>query len=408
LPGYTPALLGTASTHTGGPLALLRLLPAASFIEWRYIAMLAPGFHGIVGASLVNPFGLFGNLAESGLLFIVAGVVDAPHWRAQSHQHSANNGAYGAANLQEICHMHLFPTACLHFGGADATTLEATHEGVTLRMAQHTPQHGVVQCDWHGLHIELEHSGLEGVHLAPCFADDLRLTPQAHWIVYNPSPIARVSGKIAFEQGSLAHLPQRTAQHYPDFVSAALAQRVAERSHTIHLDHANGYYEHSFGINPLPLHGWDFLFVPDAERRQGLVLQTYPRSRTLRYVEVFWYADGEQKYTRFSAEHMQLRWRDRRLHPEMQVSLPGQRTITAFNGAFHLEVENTIPHRIPFLRPQSFAVRHFFIAEEIGLTTWRLKDTSGRVLAEAIQQPSGGEVAHVRLSGSAPRKRVGI
>ncbi len=38
--------------------------------------------------------------------------------------------------------------------------------------------------------------------------------------------------------------------------------------------------------------GYKCLFVPDAERRQSLVMQTYRGSRQLRYIEVCWH-DGE-------------------------------------------------------------------------------------------------------------------
>ncbi len=391
-PAYSRMLLASRAAATPRLLAPWSLLPAASFIEWRYIAILSRQFHGIVGMSLVNPFGLAGRLAESGLLFILAGVVDVPY--ADMQQRGATSPA---SSLHEVCWMHMFPTRSLRFAGDDVAVLEAADGGFSLQVVQHTPQHGSVRCSGNGLHIQVEQRGLAGTHIAPCFADDLRRTPAAHWVVYNPSPLATVSGSIGFAQGSLGQLPQRQHTPFPNFVSAPLAQRTATHDYTIELAQENGYYEHSFGINPLPLHGWDFLFVPDAARGQGVVLQTYPRSRMLRYVEAFWREGDTQKYTRFDAESVTLRWKRTRVHPDMRVRLPLTRTISARSGGLHLEVENTILHHIPFLRPASVAVRHFFIAEEVGMTNWRLRESSGRLLAEAKAQPSGGEVAHARL-----------
>lgn len=367
--------------------APLRLLPPASFIEWRYLSILSPAFHGIAGMSFVNPFNLFGGLAESGLLFILAGVFDKhPQTFAQPHD-----------AIQELCWMHLFPSESLTFSGTDSnyTIVEGMHEGVRLRVEQQSPQVGTVMCETDGLCVQLHHQGVPGLECDPCYAHDLARTPEAHWIVYNPSPVAQVSGVIDLDASFFAHLPPRSATSFPNYAARSLQQTAPKH---VALHHEAGYYEHSFGINPLFLHGWDFLFAPDASRRQGVVLQTYRHSTTLRYLDVFWYEDDRPHNIRFHAHELSLEWRETCLHPDTKTILPTRRVIIARNNQFALELDTIILHHIPFLRPQTFVVRHFFIVEEISETTWCLRDQYGRVRAGADRQPSGGEVAFPRWS----------
>lgn len=395
-PAYQQAIFSSTLLDTGQwifPRSLAQVLIPGSFIEWRYFAVLSPSFHGIVGAALFNPFGLFGRLGESGLLLILAGVFEAPESVA-AFQETAQQG-----RLQELCWMHMFPPETLRFSQENAT-LDATHEGVDLHMEQETPNQGTVQFSTpEGIRANLRQVGVAGTKIDPCFADDLQRVPAAHWIVHTASPVAHIAGEIDFARGSLSHLPPRSAPRYPDFVSAALAQKVERQRFTVSLENDSGYYEHSYGINPLPLHGWDFMFVPDAARGQSLVLQTYLRSTTLRFLEVVWPEPetGKPCYTRFEADAMALRWEHSAVHPEIKANVPLKRTLNAHNAQYHLEVENTIAHHIPFLRPRSLVVRNFFMGEELSFTTWRLRDASGKVLAEALDQRSGGEIAYPRL-----------
>lgn len=390
----TPSLRGT-----DWPGRLLWPLLPVAFVEWRYYSVLAPEFHGIVGLALFNPFNRLASLAESGLLCIVAGVFAAPRRAAELAQQASQG------ELQQLCWMHLFPTASLSFHEADALLLHAQHAGVRLEHSQLSTQHSrLTLCADSGLSLSLEHCGLPGSEIAPCFADDLRRLPAAHWIVYNPSPVAHTSGEINLTREFLASVGRGQASRFPDAASARLQQAADGGSFQTRWQAASGYYEHSFGLNPLSLHGWDFLFVPDAERGQGLVLQTYLNSMVLRYVEVLWQEQGRQCYTRFTADQMRLIWDDASLDPDVQARLPLKRRITARKPGLRLEVENSIPLQIPFLRPEKLAVRHFFISEQIAFCSWRLTDDSGRILAEAHEQPAGGEVAHFRLR--VPRQQV--
>jgi hypothetical protein len=160
---------------------------------------------------------------------------------------------------------------------------------------------------------------------------------------------------------------------------------------------ANGYAEHSFGIRPLPLQGWDFLFVPKPETSEALVLQTYRGSQALRYVEVCWLQNGALRKWRFPAESLRLDWSERVYDPVLGVQRPLRRRIEAAAGGLRLSLDNRVLHRIPLLRRQRLAVRHFFISEEIGIADWCLSDDFGRVLVEVQGQPCGGELAHRRL-----------
>jgi hypothetical protein len=214
-------------------------------------------------------------------------------------------------------------------------------------------------------------------------------------VVHNPAPIASTSGEIELTPGFVAQLPAGAA-------SAALRQTVASAPYRLHWQHSSGYYEHSFGLQPLPLHSWDFLFAPDARQQQGLVLQTYGRSRDLRYIDLFWLEDGVQRTTRFGADQLTLTWHDVRMVPEIGVALPGRRTITAKKEGLRLEVDNQITHQIPLLRPEKLAVRHFFISEQIGFCSWQLTSSSGRTLAAAHHLPAGGEIAHARWRTGQP------
>jgi hypothetical protein len=394
-PAYARAFLGRGKPLLAPPRAerLLRPWLPASYVEWRYYSVLAAGFHGIVGLALFNPFNRFARLAESGLLLIVAGVLDAPRSAAEVRDLREQEG------LRQLCWMHLFPTARLEFTTEGVEVLRAEHEGVELRARNYTTQYGSVALRAeHALALVLEHRGLEGTEIAPCYADDLGDLPGEHWIVYNPSPIAEATGELRLAPHFLQRLDDAgQAGTFPNFVSPSLRREVARAGYAARWHKASGYYEHSFGVRPLPLNGWDFLFVPDAERRQGLVLQTYRNSRVLRYVEVFWQQDGQPRYTRFTADELHLDWPLSFADPDTGTTLPARRTLTARRPGLRLEVTNDIPHHIPFLRPARLAVRHFFISEQIGFCSWRLSDEAGRVLAEAHDQPAGGEVAHARL-----------
>jgi hypothetical protein len=370
----------------------LRPLLTAAFVEWRYYSVISAAFHGIVCMAMFNPLGGFRRVAEGGLLLLVAGVFNSPRQADLMRQAEAHQ------QVRQLCWMHLFPLTSLHFTGPHTARLQARHDGIQLCAEQYSPQHAYLElCHPDGLELRFQHRGLEHTAIVPHTTDDFRRVPGAHWTVYNPSPIALTSGELTCTLPFLQHIAQQQSDTSINRVSAQLLANATNGYHTRWHD-ASGYYEHSFGINPLPLHGWDFLFVPDAARGQGLVLQTYVRSQSLRYIEMLWREAGKQCYTRFTADQFQLSWHDCAVDPAIGVPLPRKRTLRAHKPGLHLEVENNIPYQIAFLRTEKLAVRHFFIVEHIGFCSWQLTDDTGRILAEAYDQPAGGEIAHARLT----------
>lgn len=228
-PDYARALApGSAIPLLGSPSwrGLLGALLPASFVEWRYYAVISDAFRGIVGLALVNPRNHFPWLGESGVLAIVAGLLDRPADRL------ALTGAERVADLCELCWMHLFP-------------------------------------------------------FSHCTFDD-------------PSP------------GSLT-------------------------------------------------------------------------------------AEDRCVRLRFAAEQMRLEWAERCRDPALGAVRPLRRMVSAEADGLRLALDARVVHRIPLLRHERPAPRHFFICEEIGIACWSLSDERGRVIAKASDQPCGSKLAHPRL-----------
>ena len=370
---------------------LLGALLPASFVEWRYYAVISDAFRGIVGLALVNPRNHFPRLGESGVVAIVAGILDRPANRL------ALTGADGAADLCELCWMHLFPFSRCTFDDPSPGSLTAEDRGVRLRLTHRGGAGADLELESvDGLAVRMTHDGIPGMALAPVAGTDLRSLPGAHWIVHNPSPVALASGEIRVGPES-ATWPRSAGAHSSTWASAALLGRARAGAASFGWTGASGYYEHSFGIQPLPLHGWDFLFVPDAQRRQGLVMQTYRGSSALRYIEVCWQEDGTPRHLRFAAEQMRLEWAERCRDPVLGAVRPLRRMVSAEADGLRLAVDARVVHRVPLLRHERPAPRHFFICEEIGIACWSLSDERGRVIAQASDQPCGSELAHPRL-----------
>jgi hypothetical protein len=387
IPDWTWPRLGAGRT--------LGALEAASFIEWRYYAILSPAFHGIVGLALVNPEQHFAAVAEGGLLLIVAGVLGRP---------SADALPADAATL---CWMHLFQTDACAFDDPTPGSLTASDADCCIALTHNGPASARIRIEsGTGLRLDLEHTGLAGAALPPADGTDLGDAVLGRWLGANwrvdcPSPVAMTSGRLELEAGFVDRLPARPGEA-PSFASPALKARVAAGDAHFAWRDASGYYEHSWGVRPLPLHGWDFLFVPDAERGQSAVLQTYRGSRALRYLDLCWRQDGEPRQHRFGADQLTLTWADSVADPLLGVRRPRVRRIEAAAHGLRFELTGHVLGQIPLVRHRRLAVRHFFISEEIGIADWTLTDDDGRVLAAVEQQPCGGELAHFRLRAPHP------
>ncbi|QQO55715.1 MAG: hypothetical protein N838_22550 [Thiohalocapsa sp. PB-PSB1] len=367
---------------------LLRSVLAASYIEWRYYAILSDALHGIVGLALVNPQQRFGSIAESGLLVILAGNLKQP---TKSVNPPAGN------EPQNLCWMHLFPVAACRFDQPEVGSLIAADQHCRLTLRQQGPAeiHLRLELD-PGLRLELTHAGLAGTAIEPVMGDDLGRLPGCHWVVHCPSPVALTGGEIQLGPGFDAALSRANQSGAIASATPALLDMTRTGPTVFRWQRASGYYEHSFGIQPLPLHGWDFLFIPDALHGQSVVMQTYRGSRQLRYLEVCW-RDGDQpRVQRFDAAQLSLEWAEQKYDPLLGVTRPLRRRIRAEAPGLRLQVDNRVLDRIPLLRLRRLAVRHFFISEEIGVADWTLDDGQGRIIAMARNQPCGGELAHFR------------
>ncbi|MCF7997193.1 MAG: hypothetical protein K9L88_20560 [Chromatiaceae bacterium] len=397
-----------AATEPANPIPIapppLHGLARASFVELRYFAVLSPAFHGIVGLALVNPERRFQRIAEGGLLLIIAGVVDRPRLPISVAAANASGPLLGDETA-ELCWMHLFaPEACAFDpSGPDSprVSLRAGDADCCLELRQASAaEASLVVESGQGLKLRLSHLGVQGAALPNAL--DTRLDGWlgralgAHWQVQCPSPMAWSDGELMLEPGLLDGCAEAPGGINPCYASAALRARVASGEQVLTWQAASGYAEHSFGIRPLPLQGWDFLFVPKPETSEALVLQTYRGSQALRYVEVCWLQDGALRQWRFPAESLRLDWSERVYDPVLGVQRPLRRRIEAAAGGLRLSLDNRVLHRMPLLRRRRLAVRHFFISEEIGIADWRLSDDSGRVLVEVQGQPCGGELAHRR------------
>ena len=298
--------------------------------------------------------------------------------------------------------MHLFPIAACSFDQPRPGWLRAGDAHADIELDQHNASEAEVRINAAcGLRLKLSHRGCPETAVGPVLGTDmdrgLARLAGSHWLVHCPSPVASSDGEIRIDPGALTALTEGPGGTAESYATPALRARVAAGERMFGWQQASGYCEHSFGIRPLPLHGWDFFFVPDAEQRQSVVMQTYRGSRELRYVEVCWQQDGEARYQRFNAESLCLSWAETTDDPVLRAKRPLRRLIRAETGGLRLQVDNRVLHRIPLLRPHRLAVRHFFISEEIGVADWTLRDGRGRVLAKALNQPCGGELAHFRL-----------
>lgn len=402
--------LGSArGSDPAGPFPLGRpLLPGlarACFVEWRYFAVLSPAFHGIVGLALVNPDRRFRQIAEGGLLLIVAGVLDRPRLPSSAAA-AATSGPLLGNEAAELCWMHLFAAEACQFDSAGPTAqgagLRAGDAHCCLELRQASAAEAQLQIEaGRGLRLRLSHRGVPGAAL-PNATDRgldawLGRALGARWQVRCSSPMAWSDGELALEPGFLEGLAEAPGGTNPGYASAALMARVVSAQPSVQWQAAAGYAEHSLGVRPLPLQGWDFLFVPKPETGEALVLQTYRGSQALRYLEVCWPEDGRLRQWRFPAESLRLDWSEPVFDPVLGVRRPLGRRIQAEAGGLRLSLDSRVLHRLPLLRRHRLAVRHFFISEEIGIADWRLSDDSGRVLAEVQGQPCGGELAHRRL-----------
>jgi hypothetical protein len=379
------------------PQNFLNKYRSSAFIEWRYYSILSPDFHGICGFSLFNPEHHFPQFAEGGLIAIVAGALDGAAERLQKEAH--HRAGDELQKIQELCFMHVFPMETVIFHGENRQNVSAIHEGIELKIEMLDLQTAEIQLEMEGgLSVRLRHQALPGSPvLPPVTATDFRTVPGAHWTIFNPSPVAQVSGSVLVRPGLLRKSEAAPSVYNPNFISPPLAERLDNGFVKIQINDAPGYYEHSFGLNPMPLHGWDFLFVPTPEQRAALVLQTYRGSEAASYLEIMWQqGHSDWKVLHVPVSACSIDWSETSWHPTLRVYVPRRRTIKAEWDGYRIEIENRIYGEIPFVRAHSPLVRHFFISEEISTTSWKVTDAQGKVCVDVKDALSGGETARGR------------
>jgi hypothetical protein len=379
------------------PEPLLQKFRSAAFIEWRYYSIISHAFHGICGFSLFNPENHFAQMSEGGLIAIVAGALEGGAMTLLKS--GSQPGPEQMERIKEFCFMHVFPMESVIFYGDQRQNVSAKHQGVELRIEQIDLQTADITLEMEGgLSFKIRHQAVEGCPvLAPVTGIDFKTIPGAHWTIFNPSPVARVTGDLMIRPGLLNHCENAPGTHNPNFISLPLAESLFDGYLKVNLSDAAGYYEHSFGLNPMPLHGWDFVFVPSPDAKAGLVLQTYRGSQQATYLEVLW-ADlhGQWKTLHIPQSSLEIEWTETSWHPVMRVHVPRRRVIRAEHDGYKIEISNQVLGEIPFVRAHSPVVRHFFISEELSVTSWKVVDRDGKVCVDVKDALSGGETARGR------------
>jgi hypothetical protein len=379
------------------PPSLLNRYRSAAFIEWRYFSIISPDFHGICGFSLFNPEHHFPQFSEGGLIAIVAGALQGAVDRlVHESQHRAGEEL---ERVPEFCFMHVFPMETVIFHGPERQHVRASHDGVELKIDMLDAQTADIEIEMEGgLSVRLRHQAMSGSPaLRPVTATDFSTIPGAHWTIFNASPVAEVTGTLVVRPGLLECSEDGPNAHNPNFISRPLAEQLHNGYVKLKLDRAAGYYEHSFGLNPIPIHGWDFLFVPSPANKSGLVLQTYKGSEEASYLEVLWQtSDGSWKTLHIPVSECDVEWSESSWHPGLRVHVPRKRSIRAQKDGYTLTVSNRILGEIPFIRAQSPVVRHFFISEEFSSTSWSVTDAQGNECVRVTDVLSGGETARGR------------
>jgi hypothetical protein len=353
--------LGWPQSLPPKPLSSLTAhLLKASFIEWKYSAFLNEAFHGIVGLSLYNPEQRLSGLAEGGLLAVVAGQA-------------------GRQEKRPFVWMHLFQLS--EVSGLVGSKLKARSGNIEL----------VVDDDDRKNLVHIRLCAPDKVQVDATLQGPMDSTPYhaatetcplplSHWCVHNRMPRATSSGALELFSGLSPGHPHIKAQWH-------------ERP---------SYFEHAWGLHPLPFQGWDFMFAPganDAPQQPWAVLQSYHHMPGIKRLDLGWTdpQTGSHLETAFTREQLTILWQDPIYVPDIGAWLPKQRLIRAQNSSFSVELRNTIPENLHFIRKNKAAVRCFFIAEQLGQASWTLKDKDNQPILEARDILAGGEVAHARL-----------
>lgn len=335
-------------------------LALAGFIEWKYFAVLSPSFHGIIGLSLYNPDARFPHLAEGGLLLVVAGTI-------------------GGDTPAPFVDMHLLPTATLQ--GLEGPRLQARHGDVSLDVLDDAARQrsSLVVTVADRLRVEANFSGA-ALQTEPYVAASTCPLALSHWIVHNRMPCASTDGCISVAR-SITH-----AQH----------------DRTESWSNSAAYFEHAWGLHPLPWQGWDFMFAPgdpNLAARPWAVLQSYRNMSTLTRLDLGWLdgSTGHAVSSVFKASELDIKWGEEEYDVPLAAWIPKRRVLVGRNASHTVRLENSIDTTLRFLRPQTPAVRCFFIGEQLGSASWSVYDHQGQPVMTSGTIRAGGEIAYARF-----------
>lgn len=413
-------LFSNAGTLLGGRANLcrreLREIATAAYIEWKYFSVLSPSFHGIVGFSLFNPKERFSHLAEGGMLVIVAGEVPPAVPGSVRHHH--------------FVWMHLFASADVNFSEQESRAQDKS-------AVFHLRTDGVAECvsvssnEGLDLHCKVGPAGVDPTwKTRPLLGTDVNGFPSGHWVVNNTIPVGNSSGRLSLSADLIGKLSSG-GEHEPSSFWSPCREvhgaddRLATQGQTgkrrkrcavggpaealAELDTAwnaaPAYFEHSWGLHPLPAQGWDFFFAPLPDGAGGAVLQSYKNSREMTRLDIWWKDQDtlQTRSTSFVSGQLSIDWCDPSFDRQMGAWLPAGRVLTGANERYRIVLSNPVRHTLPFLRPQTAAVRCFFIGEQIGSAHWSLHTLDGALVTEGRAERAGGEVAYARFPSLASK-----
>lgn len=338
---------------------------SAAYIEWKYYSVLSDAFHGIIGFSLYNPEVKFSRIAEGGMLCVIAG-------ETRTREKILNRRITAA---EQFVWMKLFPLSSLQ--GLKDNVIKAEHGQAKLSLEDAPERNNgrIELSEGDDIHVVAEfHGPAHGP--APLIGGGMNPLPGGHWIVNNRMPCGMTTGTLS--------------------VNKSVTKGTSVNSEWIN---APAYFEHSYGLNPLPWQGWDFFFAPLVDMRGGAVLQSYRNCQALKQLDVTWTstADGALQATAFNGAELSIEWSQREYDQNLAAWIPRQRILRGKNARYEITLTNTIELTLPFLRPQTAAVRCFFIGEQMGSASWTLKNLKGEVIEEQTDIRAGGEVAYARF-----------
>ena len=376
-------------------LQQLRKLLSASFVEWKYYSVLTQAFHGIIGFSFYNPEQKFERAAEGGLLLVVAGNI--------------------GPKQSQMVYMKLFPESALIYSSSN--NFKGKHGSVSFEILDDSCKASIRISDAEGFDLCCVVEGDNPTspwHPRPLVDTQLNPLPGGHWIVHNRIPVGQSSGKISMSRNFIECLrvqgtcssatpglmgrPNGLDANSYWLEKSSQLEKIPETNIWEWKD-APAYFEHSYGLHPLTSQGWDFFFAPLEGCFGGAVLQSYKNSMSLKQLDIFWIDQetNEKRSTSFSGDNLKIEWHEKEYDRKLKAWIPIERRLHAANESYSVQLTQRIHSTLRFLRPQTLAVRCFFIGEQIGTASWTLRDKHGKEIQKITNTLAGGEVAYWRF-----------